>query len=188
MAQFSEQALLCAIRAPPEDLPNHFQPLWRASLEVRPHPWALTTAKYKSEFILLFSPIAFPRKISSGVRGSKPATSCERGQEGASRRMPASGLQLGAVFLDRRLATVGAMRKQRLDLKEMLHPCRWRRSETLAALKTPRTDIPRAGCYLPSTPAVRLRMRFKGRAPLGVHAVCLATICATTHDPWASLR
>ena len=46
-------------------------------------------------------PIAFPREVSSGVRGSKPAASCERGQEGVSRRMPASGLQLGAVFLDR---------------------------------------------------------------------------------------
>ena len=65
-------------------------------------------------------------------------------------------------------------------VSQMLHPCRWRHSQTLTAWKTPRSDVPRAACYLPSTPAVRLRMSFKGRAPLGVHAVCLATICATT--------
>ena len=46
-------------------------------------------------------PIAFPRGGLGGVRGSKPPASFERGQERVSRREPASGLQLGAVFLDR---------------------------------------------------------------------------------------
>ena len=56
---------------------------------------------------------------------------------------------------------------QRGAASHMLHPCRWRHSQSLTAWKTSWSDVPRAACYLPSTPAVRLRMSFKGGPPLG---------------------